>query len=318
MPNPLDINCAEAWYHHLINTGQGRVPHLGRAVVRAVTSGSAITRDQGGLHDAEHYEPHVRRTSPVAVAEPGTLSSAYQQFHAYSLGNQLLAMFQCQAKGLQPGPMATFPRWKELGRHVRRGEKALTLCMPLTLKRKQDSDADTDGADGESIAFTRFVYRSRWFVLSQTEGAELPEPGVPEWDAERALATLSIEEVEFTSTDGNVMGYARERSIAINPLNPLPHKTRFHELAHVLLGHTAEGQQSDGEVTPRNLRECEAESIALLCCAALQLPGLAESRGYIQMWWGEGHAIPERSAQAVLRTADAILKAGTAEREVSR
>ena len=106
------------------------------------------------------------------------------------------------------------------------------------------------------------------------------------------------------------MGYARECSIAINPLNPLPHKTRFHELAHVLLGHTAEGQQSDGEVTPRNLRECEAEAVALLCCAALNLPGRDESRGYIQMWWGQGHEIPERSAQHVLKVADQTLKAG--------
>ena len=252
-----------------------------------------------------------------AVEEPGTMSSAYQQFHNYSLGNQLLAMFQCHARGLKLGPMATYPRWKELGRHVRKGEKALTLCMPITVKRRDAAAADTDGADSSSATFTRFVYRARWFVLSQTEGAELPEPSVPEWNAQQALGTLDVTEVEFNSTDGNTMGYARDRAIAINPLNPLPHKTRFHELAHVLLGHTAEGQQSDGEVTPRNLRECEAESVALLCCAALQLPGLDESRGYIQMWWGQGHEIPERSAQAVLKVADAILKSGAAG-EVSR
>ena len=113
------------------------------------------------------------------------------------------------------------------------------------------------------------------------------------------------------------MGYARERSIALNPMNPLPHKTRFHELAHVLLGHTAAGTQTDGDVTPRNLRECEAEAVALLCCAALDLPGRDEARGYIQHWWGEGHAIPEKSAQAVLKAADRILKAGAAG-EVSR
>ena len=252
-----------------------------------------------------------------AVAEPGTLSTAYEQFHNYSLGNQLLALFQCHQRGLKPGPMATFPRWIELGRHVRKGEKALTLCMPITIRRR-DADADTDGADGESIAFTRFVYRSRWFVLSQTEGQALPEPSVPAWDAQRALAALGIAEVEFDAVDGNTMGYARERSIALNPLNPLPHKTRFHELAHVLLGHTAEGQQADGEATPRNLRECEAESVSLLCCAALDLPGLEESRGYIQHWWGQGNEIPERSAQQILKTADAILKAGTAGAEVSQ
>ena len=251
-----------------------------------------------------------------AVDEPGTLSTASEQFHNYSLGNQLLAMFQCHQRGLKAGPMATYPRWNELGRHVRKGEKALTLCMPITVKRR---DADTDSADSSAVSFVRFVYRSRWFVQSQTEGAELPEPSIPEWDAARALATLDIDEVEFGSTDGNVMGYAKERAIALNPLNPLPHKTRFHELAHVLLGHTAEGQQSDSEVTPRNLRECEAEAVALLCCAALDLPGLEESRGYIQHWWGQGHEIPERSAQQVLKVADAILKAGAiAEGEVSR
>src|SRR5207248_6188448 len=87
-------------------------------------------------------------------------------------------------------------------------------------------------------------------------------------------------------------------------------KTTFHELAHVLLGHTGEGEQNDGELTPRNLRECEAESVALLCCAALDLPGVEFSRGYIQSYWGTGNPIPERSAQRILKAADSILKAG--------
>jgi hypothetical protein len=81
--------------------------------------------------------------------------------------------------------------------------------------------------------------------------------------------------------------------------------------AHVLLGHTAEGEQNDGELTPRNLRECEAEAVAMLCCAALGLPGVEFSRGYIQSWWGASNPIPERSAQRILKAADQILKAGT-------
>ena len=50
----------------------------------------------------------------TAVTEPGIISRAYQQFHSYSLGNQLLAMAQCAERGIAPGPMATFPRWREL------------------------------------------------------------------------------------------------------------------------------------------------------------------------------------------------------------
>src|SRR5215217_9316051 len=126
----------------------------------------------------------------------------------------------------------------------------------------------------------------------------------------RALHSLEVTEIPFEVLDGNVMGYARGRSIAVSPLNPMPHKTTFHELAHVLLGHTAEGDQNDGELTPRNLRECEAESVALLCCAALDLPGVEFSRGYIQSWVGSGNPIPERSAQRILKVADEILKAG--------
>ncbi len=89
-----------------------------------------------------------------------------------------------------------------------------------------------------------------------------------------------------------------------------------HELAHVLLGHTAEGLQADTPITPKNLRECEAEAVALLCCAALDLPGVQECRGYVQHWWGQGHQMPERSAQRIMKVADQILKAGTADQGV--
>lgn len=246
-----------------------------------------------------------------AVTEPGMLSVAYRQFHNYSIGNQLLAWSQCLERGMQPGPMATFPKWKELGRYVRKGERALTLCMPVTVKRTVEGDDGTE----DDVVLTRFVYKPHWFVLAQTEGAAMPSAPMPTWDSARALTALDVAEVPFDETNGNVLGFACGRTIAINPVNPMPHKTRFHELAHVLLGHTAEGMQADGEITPRNLRECEAEAVALVCCAALDLPGVEYCRGYIQNWWGSGNPIPERSAQRVLKVADQILKAGAVQTE---
>src|SRR5258707_6650837 len=65
-----------------------------------------------------------------AVSDPGVLSAAYRQFHNYSLGNQLLAWSQCLACGMQPGPLATYPRWRELRRQVRPGGKANPLFLP--------------------------------------------------------------------------------------------------------------------------------------------------------------------------------------------
>lgn len=124
------------------------------------------------------------------------------------------------------------------------------------------------------------------------------------------LASLDITEIPFDLTDGNCQGYARARTVAVSPVAGNPFKTLFHELAHVLLGHTAESTMSDDERTPRNIREVEAEATAMLVCAALGLPGLEESRGYVQHWYGSGQPIPEASARKILKTADAILKAG--------
>lgn len=241
----------------------------------------------------------------TAVTQPGIISAAYTQFHTYSLGNQLLALGQCLSRGIAPGPLATFARWKELGRFVRKGEKALVLCQPLTIKRTEHSP---EGSDDNT--FTRFVYRPNWFVLAQTEGTAVERTLPPVWERAKALGALGIAECPFDLLDGNCQGYAVERRISVSPVAALPHKTTFHEMAHVLLGHTSEGQQSDDERTTRNLRECEAEAVALLCCEALGLPGTAESRGYIQAWWGAGNEVPEKSAQKILKVADQILRAG--------
>ena len=248
-----------------------------------------------------------------AVNKPGLIMEAYSAFHNYSIGNQILALVQCHLRGLQPGPINTFPKWQTLGRVVKRGERALTLCMPITRKqREEESD--------EEHTFTSFAYKPRWFVLSQTQGRELEPTTIPEWDSEKAIAALSIERVAFDKTDGNCQGFARQRQIAINPVAQLPYKTLFHELAHVILGHTTEADFADTEATPRNLREVEAEAVALLCCESLGLEGADYCRGYIQNWLYQGigfnaDAIPEKSAQKIFRSADQIIRAGRPTRE---
>jgi antirestriction protein ArdC len=247
-----------------------------------------------------------------AVNKPGTIMKAYSAFWSYSVGNQILALVQCQLRGIQPGPINTFPKWQTLGRVVKRGEKALTLCMPITRKRRNESNGAEESSDEQT--YTTFVHKARWFVVSQTFGNELGPITIPEWDAERALTTLGIQCIPFDKTDGNCQGFARGRQIAINPVAQLPHKTRFHEMAHVLL-HTSEGDFTDTEQTPRNLREVEAEAVALLCCEALNLEGADYCRGYIQNWLSpaigyDADAIPEKSAQKIFRAADQILRAG--------
>ena len=70
-----------------------------------------------------------------------------------------------------------------------------------------------------------------------------------------------------------------------------------------------ESDISDYEQTPPNLREVEAEAVALLVCESLGLGCAEYCRGYIQGWL-EGDVIPEKSAQRIFGAADRILKAG--------
>lgn len=254
---------------------------------------------------ASHNTIAFAQLLQTAVTEPGIVSSAYSHFHNYSLGNLLLAVAQCEERGIPFGPIATYARWKELRRHVKRGEHALTLCQPVVIKR-----AGNEAGAAERDVLVRFMMRARWFVMAQTDGEPLAPIVTPAWSQADALEALKVEQVPFESINGNAMGYARGRTVAISPLNPLPHKTLFHELGHVLLGHTAKADHLDGDAVPKNLSEVEAEAVALLCCEALGLPGAEYCRGYIQDWWKSGEPIPEHSAQRILRTADQILKAG--------
>ena len=239
-----------------------------------------------------------------AVTQPGIISACYRTFHNYSMGNQLLAWSQLQARDMSLAPIATYKRWSELGRQVKKGEKAIALVMPVTINKKDGAGEKT----GES--FQWFTLKNNWFTLAQTEGADFVNESVnPAWDKAKALENLDITEVGFDSVNGNSQGYAQGKNIAINPVAALPHKTRFHELAHVVLGHTLEHAMHDNEFTPRDIREVEAESVAYILCSVLELPGLIESRGYIQGWLSGGE-ITDKSAQRIFGAADKILKAG--------
>ena len=153
---------------------------------------------------AEH--PTWEQLLRDAVSEPGTISQAYSAFHGYSVGNQLLALFQCAARGIRPGPIATFLRWKELGRSVRKGEKALTLCQPRTYPKRATED---ENEDPELRVI--FTYRRGWSVLGQTDGAEYEIPELPGWDRARAVAALGLDGAEYAR--GYIQGWLRDEQL---------------------------------------------------------------------------------------------------------
>lgn len=258
-----------------------------------------------------------------ALTEPGRIAACYSMFHCYSFGNALWVAGQLWARGEPLAPIASFNRWRELGRVVKKGSKALCMSMPVTVKAKADTkqaegaDPGTEQDEGRRVLF---VVRRNWFALHHTEpmtGAEQQaiETVTPDWNADRALAALEINREAFEHHDGNCQGYARPdvRRVAVSPLAMNPAKTLFHEIAHCLL-HSEQARMEDAADLTRDLAEVEAESVAYLCCAVLDLPGLAEARGYVQDWLAgsgcDAETFTDKHARRVLGAVDKIMKAG--------
>lgn len=268
------------------------------------------------------------------LTEPGRLGDYYHAFHKYSLGNQALAVEQLKMRNIEVSPIASFRAWKEKGRSVKRGEKAIGLWMPFTPRFQKDTGMDLSpkaesnpqpDAEKQGKAKTgrmAFMMKNNWFALAQTEvDQNSGNPPVEivqvemDWNAGAATANLGITEVPFASVSGNTQGWAfpQAKQMGINPLAHLPHKTRFHEMAHCLLHGNETVEMIDGSELSKSLMEAEAESVAFLCCAALNLPGLDEARGYVQSWLGFSTSDREaykKSAARIFSTADKILKAG--------
>lgn len=248
-----------------------------------------------------------------ALKSTGKLLKGYQSFHRYSLGNQLWAMAQMLWAGLDVTPIATYKKWSELGRQVKKGSKALALYMPIQV----------DDENSKTGKKTIFVMRKKWFAMSQTEGDDSNEAlqeflSNPDFNWENALTNLGIEKVKFDLVEGNVQGFARKGQVAVNPIAELPIKTLVHEIAHNLLHLEQDGEFIDNPTTEHNLKEVEAEGVALFVSLALGLENhVPYCVGYVKQWLGKGNEIPADSIKKIFRAADKILKAGQVKEGVS-
>jgi antirestriction protein ArdC len=269
-----------------------------------------------------------RATLIEALEAPGSIGNTYSRFYSYSFLNQIRLMMQLH----KAEPCATYRRWNELGRQVRKGSKAKTVLAPIMVSRPaKDSNGNpviVDGKAKNGQVLVGFRDSNTVFGFSDTDGDELPEIVLTAWNVEQALDALHVERTEFAVMDGNIAGYSFEdkagRHLAINPAAKYPAKTLLHELAHLVLGHCKES--FEGSIhDSRGIREFEAESTAFLCAKELELVSWdpSESRGYIQHWvdradvWNHNEATGEaefedleRRISRVFAAVNKILTAG--------
>ena len=202
------------------------------------------------------------------------------RFRQYSFSNALLICAQ------DPGAtrVAGFATWRQLGRSVCKGERAIWILAPMTGRR-------TRNADGEERRPIVGFRRVPVFDVAQTDGEPLPEvcralrgddpTSCIDLLVGRAAAMgYSVVSTELPGgTNGDCSFSVRRIRIECRNDPAQQIKTLAHELAHALLH---EGTDD------RPLAELEAESTAYVVCRSLGLDAAEYSFGYVACWAGGG------------------------------
>lgn len=232
--------------------------------------------------------------------------SISRKFHRYSFQNQVLILTQRPDASWVAG----YRSWLQLGRQVRQGERAIKILAPCVALR--DSTAGEDQPPPTVLGFRV----ARVFDLSQTDGADLPQPvrtlvGEASGAHLARLAERAQElefQVQFVSLWGSRNGDCSHalRRIRVKEELPPAHKlkTLAHELGHAVL-HGPDFQGS------RALAELEAESVAYLVCHELGVDSSDYSFGYVATWSGGGPEAARLIAATggrILRGRDAVLE----------
>lgn len=230
-------------------------------------------------------------------------------FRRYSFNNLMLIAMQCP----DATHVAGFRKWQELGRQVRKGEKAIKILGYSTKKVTK-----IDSATGEEVEdqIKRFPVLSV-FDVSQTDGDpvpandyQLPTGEGPAGMLDRLTSWLQAEgwTVRQLPLGGAMEGYTDHRRQLIATETNLQPAARLlvllHEAAHALL------HENDAEyVAHRGVCETEAESTAYVIANLLGVDADASSVSYVAGWAKADRDVIIQAATNVLRAVDTIAAA---------
>jgi antirestriction protein ArdC len=232
---------------------------------------------------------------------------AIGRFHRYSLHNVLLIASQRPHASYVAG----FRTWNELGRFVKKGEKAIFILAPV-FRRKMEKEQE----NGQEAASPLAGFRAAFvFDVSQTDGQQLPHistvAGDPAGYAERLHRFAGAQGIalEYSESIAPARGMSSGGKITLLPgQSPAEEfSTMSHELAHELL-HRGDRRAS----TLRSARETEAEATAFVVCHAIGLDTNSAASDYIQLWKGDPQLLIE-SLGYIRQAASAMLAALTDE-----
>ena len=259
------------------------------------------------------------------------------RFHNYSYNNTILIHMQMPSAT----HVAGFNKWKnQFGRHVKKGEKGLTIIAPTPFKKRIEEmklDPDTRAPvldhDGNVIMEEREIeiplFRPvKVFDVSQTEGRPLPSLVAPltgdvqQYEAfMEALRRTSPVPVQFKPLREGLDGFLNLEDQTITIREGMSQVqtvcAAVHEIIHAMLHNRERDQaaaaagntdQEPPKPKDKNTREVEAESVSYTVCQYYGIETGANSLGYIATW-SKDKTLPELKAslETISKTANVLI-----------
>jgi hypothetical protein len=233
--------------------------------------------------------------------------AAMARFHRYSFGNIMAIARQCPTATRVAG----YQTWKELGRHVKKGEKGIQIFAPMVVKRGR---TDTDSLQPEANPHPVIIGFRPVYVWdqSQTIGNDVPEfshmvSGEVGAHRDRLIDFLGQQNIalEYNEKIAPALGVSYGGRIALLPGQSSAEEfaTLTHEVAHELL-HRSERRSS----TTKTVRETEAEAVAFIVGHAIGLEMGITSSDYIQLYAGDASLLAQ-SLEFIQSTSAMVLEA---------
>lgn len=241
------------------------------------------------------------------------------QFHNYSFNNILLL----KAQKSDITMIASFKKWNDLGRKIKKGEQALFVFAPTEVYKK---DAEGNYIKDNNGEFIKSIYFKLVpvFDVTQTSGAKLPQPiyRLEEnfkdplkfkriFESISKISNVPIRFEEF-SKESNLNGYyhheKKEIVIRKKMSEQMIVKTLLHELVHSRIHSLDEN---------RSQKEFEAESVAYIVANHFGIDTSNYTFGYLSSWTDEGRKIEmfttaleniTKEAQSLIRELDNSLE----------
>ena len=268
---------------------------------------------------------HATITDKVAAltdaAEWAAFCDYATKFHAYSLNNLMLII----AQRPDASQVAGYNKWLELGRHVRKGEKAIRI-RGFSSRKITDTDPETGDDTERKIAtypiLSVFDISQTDPITEVTDWMRTKNPNARAWvdlaspahtligddpadiytrAADYITAqgwTVTREQIAeegtngYTTTDGT-----RRIVVADNLTDAQAAKTMLHETAHALM-HT--DIEAADYIAHRGRCEVEAESVAYITAGMLGVDTSNYSIGYIAGWSeGDPQVIADTAARVL-------------------